>query len=157
MKLIAKFIFACLILLLTTMLSWSQTSGNEKSEDQSKTPAAEGLKKISGDRHDVDNYIDDDMLEANIEMSVNQALEVVRTTLQNLEIHIPAISVEPISLDAIDIDLKDIDINIDPVDIDLSNADYEYEHIRHEDVDHNQEKRTSQENSEKAKGLKKLN
>ena len=157
MKLITKFTAACVLLLLTTMLSWSQTSGNEKSEDQSKAPAREGLKKISGDRDTVDEHVDNEMLEANIESAVNQAMEVVRTTLQNLEIHIPAINVEPIQLDAIDVDLGDIDIDIDPVDIDLSNADFEFDHIQDDDVDHDKEKGTSQEKNEKAKGLKKLN
>lgn len=151
MKISLKLTAACMVVLLTAATSWSQTTEQAESEEQAKPSKTEGMKKIASGNYEP-NYVDHEMLEVNIEMAVNQAMEVVRTTLHNLEIHIPAFNIEPVSLDAIDIDLKDIDIDIDPVDIDLSEADIAPDVI----VDYD-DKGKSDGKDKEAKGLKELN
>src|SRR5687768_828759 len=110
MKLYNRALLACLVIFLT-MPGFSQETKPKKegqpvtdrSKDETKEePKSDDLRKIatgSGYRDlDFDINIDEEALEANIEMAVENAMESVEAVLESLEIHI-----EPIEIDMRDV------------------------------------------------------
>jgi hypothetical protein len=168
MNFINRLITLCMIICLASGSAYSQED-NEKAE--SNQAAKEQLKTEETRVHQIHTYVDSDMIEVNVEAAVNNAMEIVRTTLQNLEIQIPPINIEPVKLDAIDINLDDMDIDIEPVDIDLDDMNFNFdaddfnENMNDESVEDGddnslhdrKDNKSKSELKDKAKGLKKLN
>jgi hypothetical protein len=117
-----RLLFVFLVLGFTSIPGFSQKTDPPNDSD--------GLRKItngSGRDLDIEGQIDEDLLEANIELAVEDALKSVEVVLNRLDIHI-----EPIQIDLADLDINinpvvinvpDVDIDIDPVEIDLGEMD----------------------------------
>ena len=92
---------------------------SKEADSENKSSKSEGLKKIASGGSGMGSYVDGEMLEVNIESAVNLAMEVVRSTLQNLEIQIPPVIVDVPNLDAVEVNLNGLDIDIEPIIIDI--------------------------------------
>lgn len=160
-----------------------QTPPDETKDASSRT---EGLRKIttrSPHGWDIDINIDEEALDANIELAIENAMESVEVALENLEIHIEPIEINleelDLDFDPIEIEIPNLDIDVDPVEIDLNdidididideddfnwNDDEQEETFRDElslpsdqDINKNQEKNNSKKDeAEKSKGLKEV-
>lgn len=141
-------LFVFLILSMIIVPGFSQEANTKNAETKTppvvtkEEPRADGLRKITTRTSrdwDFDIHIDEEDLEANIELAVEQAMKEMEVTLEKLEkleIHLEPIE---INLQKLNLDMKPIDIhlphlNIDPILIDLDNLDIDID--IDEDFDH---------------------
>jgi hypothetical protein len=101
-----------------------------------------GLKKIAGgSAHknlNIDVNIDEEALEASIEVAIKNAMESLRV-LEQLEIHIEPISIDLSNLNLLHnpivIDIPHIEENVEPIDIDLDEMDFDMDIDMDFDID----------------------
>ncbi len=135
-----------LILALAIVPGFSQDANTKKAESKTSSvvtkeePRSDGLKKITTRTSrdwDFDIHIDEEALEANIELAVEKAmkdLEIALEKLEKLEIHIEPIEINlgKLNLDMkpIEIHIPNLNIEIEPIIIDLDDMDIDI------DMDH---------------------
>lgn len=127
MKHIIRTVFVFPLVSLSTVC-FSQTNPEQEKKttttevklEESKTS---GLRKLTNNRSwDFKVNIDEEALEASIELAIEQAmnsLEVAMEKLEKLEIHLEPIEINLSALENLDIDIDPIVINIDDLDIDI--------------------------------------
>ena len=132
-------LFVFLILALSIVPGFSQDANTKKAETKTSSvvikeePRSDGLKKITTRTSrdwDFDIHIDEEALEANIELAVEKAmkdLEIALEKLEKLEIHIEPIEINLVNLNLdmkpIEIHIPNLNIEIEPIIIDLDDMD----------------------------------
>ena len=132
-------LFVFLILALAVVPGFSQDANTKKAGTKTppvvtkEEPRADGLKKITTRTSrdwDFDIHIDEEALEANIELAVEKAmkdLEIALEKLEKLEIHIEPIEINLVNLNLdmkpIEIHIPNLNIEIEPIIIDLDDMD----------------------------------
>lgn len=184
MSLSFRILFLFLMIAMVTKPGFSQetspapqTQTDETNKESSKTA---GLRKLPTRSRwqdlDINVNIDEKVLEASIELAVENAMNAVEGTLERLEIHIEPIEIDlgnlNIDMDPIVINIPDLDIDVEPVDlddmdidIDIDQDDFDWNDDNDDDGDNDQQKRKekrksndkSNDDKDKSKGLKKLN
>jgi hypothetical protein len=114
MKLYPRRLFLAVTIFLTPMFGFSQESKNENNEESSKS----GLRRVASGSGEVDVnvHINEVILEENIEMSIENAMQSVEV-IENPDMQI----------DPIDIDFTDLNIEIEPIEINIPSIDIEIE------------------------------
>jgi hypothetical protein len=126
-----KQLLTCLLIGLIAIPGFSQST--IKKDESSADSKSAGLKKIdSGSQFRNRNFnvnIDEEALEASIELAVRDAMRSVEQVLEKLEIHIEPIEINlnnlDLNIDPIVINTPKIDVNVDPIDIDLDDMDFD--------------------------------
>ena len=133
------------------------TKEKVESDESRKGPSSTGLKRLSDlskwdndeDRGDIDIDIDEDALKANIEASVERALESIKPVFENLRIDLEGIEIEPREIEIDMEELKmDMDIDMDFDDIDV---DHDWDDDGDEELWNDQDEKDNAKNKEKDK------
>ncbi len=139
MTILYRTLFMFLIFALAVVPGFSQDANTKKAETKTppvvtkEEPRSDGLKKITTRTSrdwDFDIHIDEEALEANIELAVEKAmkdLEIALEKLEKLEIHIEPIEINLVNLNLdmkpIEIHIPNLNIEIEPIIIDLDDMD----------------------------------
>jgi hypothetical protein len=146
MSLFKRIPFILLIVCTASVTAFSQEE--VKKDSKGEASREKGMRKISSRSNweDIEIDIDELRLENNIERAVEESMEQMERTLENLEIHIPDIEInlgnidfnmDPIDIDIPDFDMEELDIDIDPVHFDLEDLDIDIDLDNiHPDVHH---------------------
>ena len=128
MTILYRTLFMFLIFALAIVPGFSQDANTKKAETKTQSvvikeePRSDGLRKIitrTSRDWDFDIHIDEEALEANIELAVEKAmkdLEIALEKLEKLAIHIEPIE---INLGNLNLDMKPIEIHIPNMNIDI--------------------------------------
>src|SRR6187551_3556795 len=105
MKLPCRILYSCLFVAIITLPALSQENNSTPTKDRSSTESkTAGLRKIAGGSQlqnlDIDINIDNEALEASIEVAIANAMKSVENALETLEINI-----EPIEINLNDLNL----------------------------------------------------
>lgn len=155
-------LIAFLIFSVVIVPASSQDANTKKTEAKTSVvakeePRADGLKRIStrpSRDWDFDIHIDEEALEANIELAIENAMRDVEITLEKLEkleIHIEPIEINLQELDLntkpiqiripnLNIDIAPILIDLDDLDLDIDiNEDFEHDMYWYNDHDNDED------------------
>lgn len=192
MNLHNRFLAVCLIVLVAQIPGLTQHSNSQSVpvkpvEENSKGEIGnDGLRKVASGTFetDVDLNIDQKILEADIEMAIDNAMRSIEIVLDYLPIRLKPLEMDfsdlNMKFDAINVSLPNMDIEIEPVGVDLDEMDINIQideddshfeddyklHTAPSDDNTNEQgklefdndgKNETTDNNQKSKGLKKLN
>lgn len=121
-----RFLAVCLIVLFAQIPALSQDNNAQPPLDENSNPEIPGcLRKIASGSFelDLDIDIDQETLEADIELALENAMRSAEIVLEVLPVHLDVMKTDfsgmDIKFDPIDINLRDLDIDIEPVEFDM--------------------------------------
>jgi hypothetical protein len=135
MKLHNRFLAICLTVLVAQTPGLTQHSNSQSvsdkpiAENTEEETGNDGFRKVASGSFemDLDLNIDQKILEADIEMAIDNAMRSIEIVLDDLPIRLEPLEMDfsdlDIKFDAIDISLHDMDIEIEPVRVDLDEID----------------------------------